>query len=233
MPPDHVGDTGDGLRRTARVGPDALDPRARSPSVARAVWVASALTSLATTAKPLPASPARAASIVAFSANRLVWLAIWAINCNEDLADIVGRRGPSPSTTATGYARVSWVASRASLRRLFDRVPRPRRCWPPSASADAGHGLDVLARLMRRLGDRGRLARRVLGDPRHLLGGARRSRPEAADTLSSTTAALDVALEACGPCRPRSGRTRFSARRASSAPCSPLASPRLAPAIVP
>ena len=41
----------------------------------RRVWWASALTSLATTAKPLPASPARADSIVAFSASRLVWSA--------------------------------------------------------------------------------------------------------------------------------------------------------------
>jgi putative DNA primase/helicase len=39
---------------------------------ARAVWLASDFTSDATTAKPLPASPARAASMVAFSANRLV-----------------------------------------------------------------------------------------------------------------------------------------------------------------
>src|SRR5580658_2477132 len=46
-------------------------------SVALAVSLASSLTSLATTAKPLPASPARAASIVALSANRLV---CWAID---------------------------------------------------------------------------------------------------------------------------------------------------------
>ena len=45
-------------------------------SVAFAVWVASDLTSDATTAKPLPASPARAASMVALSASRLVWLAM-------------------------------------------------------------------------------------------------------------------------------------------------------------
>jgi hypothetical protein len=41
-------------------------------SVALAVWPASALTSDATTAKLLPASPARAVSIVALSASRLV-----------------------------------------------------------------------------------------------------------------------------------------------------------------
>ena len=41
-------------------------------SVACAVWLASCLTSVATTANPLPASPARAASMVAFSARRFV-----------------------------------------------------------------------------------------------------------------------------------------------------------------
>jgi hypothetical protein len=41
-------------------------------SVAAAVCLASALISMATTANPLPAEPARAASIVAFSASRLV-----------------------------------------------------------------------------------------------------------------------------------------------------------------
>jgi hypothetical protein len=41
--------------------------RAPMSSVARAVSWARSFTSLATTAKPLPASPARAASMVAFS----------------------------------------------------------------------------------------------------------------------------------------------------------------------
>src|SRR5207237_1053263 len=45
-------------------------------SVAFAVWLDRLFTSEATTAKPRPASPARAASMVAFSASRLVWLAM-------------------------------------------------------------------------------------------------------------------------------------------------------------
>ena len=48
--------------------------------VAPAVCAASALTSCATTAKPRPASPARAASIVALSASRLVCPAIAVIS---------------------------------------------------------------------------------------------------------------------------------------------------------
>ena len=44
----------------------------RISSVAFAVWLARLFTSEATTAKPRPASPARAASMVAFSASRLV-----------------------------------------------------------------------------------------------------------------------------------------------------------------
>src|SRR6478735_2168991 len=59
-------------------------------SVAVAVCAASSLTSPATTANPLPASPARAASIVAFSASRLVCSAMdvmtlttEAISCEE------------------------------------------------------------------------------------------------------------------------------------------------------
>ena len=51
---------------------------------------ASSRTSCATTAKPLPCSPARAASTPAFSASRFVWKAIssmtpmiWVIFCDE------------------------------------------------------------------------------------------------------------------------------------------------------
>ena len=50
--------------------------RREMSSVARAVSWARSLTSLATTAKPLPASPARAASMVALSASRFVCSAI-------------------------------------------------------------------------------------------------------------------------------------------------------------
>ena len=52
-------------------------------SVARAVCEARLFTSCATTAKPRPASPARAASIVALSARRLVWPAMSRIRLED------------------------------------------------------------------------------------------------------------------------------------------------------
>ena len=60
-------------------------------SVARPVATLSDLTSLATTAKPRPASPARAASIVALSARRLVLLRD-GLDQRDDVADLAGAR---------------------------------------------------------------------------------------------------------------------------------------------
>ena len=62
------------LRPMGRVGQiHAVQANLRYPdSVARAVADARSLTSLATTPNPRPASPARAASIVALSASRVV-----------------------------------------------------------------------------------------------------------------------------------------------------------------
>ena len=75
------------------MGRGLLTPTARAiSSVDRAVCVASVLTSPATTAKPRPASPARAASIVAFSASRLVRLAMSPIK-SGDRADLAHRCG--------------------------------------------------------------------------------------------------------------------------------------------
>ena len=89
----------------------------RISSVALAVWLASALTSEATTAKPLPASPARAASIVALSASRLV--------CAGDVADQLRPRRRS-SAPPPGFAPCRWSAR--------PRAPPRRRCWPTAAT---------------------------------------------------------------------------------------------------
>ncbi len=52
---------------------DSVVRRARMSSVALALSPESFFTSSATTAKPRPAGPARAASMVAFKARRFVW----------------------------------------------------------------------------------------------------------------------------------------------------------------
>ena len=56
-------------------------------SVACLAWLARPFTSDATTAKPRPASPARADSIVAFNASRLIWPVIAPISCTMLLID--------------------------------------------------------------------------------------------------------------------------------------------------
>ena len=103
-------------------------------SVAREVWLASAFTSEATTAKPRPASPARAASIVALSASRLVCEAISEISpttepirsaasCSERMVtlDRAAKTGTVPGMTIpTSPALVSEPPSAAasSLRMM-------------------------------------------------------------------------------------------------------------------
>ena len=71
-------------------------------SVARAVWLARLFTSWATTAKPRPASPARAASMVALSASRLVWPAM-------------SRIRPRIDSIASTWADSAWLTLTASL----------------------------------------------------------------------------------------------------------------------
>ena len=125
-------------RRCGLVVVDLADDRAdlaRSPSTAPAVsaWMAStrramssvalavswarSLTSLATTAKPLPASPARAASMVALSASRLVCSAIEVMTLTT--LPISGEDSPSLATVGVrglgdlhGLA-ATWAASLA------------------------------------------------------------------------------------------------------------------------
>ena len=88
-------------------------------SVALAVSLASSLTSLATTAKPLPASPARAASMVALRASRLV---CWAIEVMTLMTlPISALLTPSLEMVAlvVSAARTPVAATRAASCALF------------------------------------------------------------------------------------------------------------------
>ena len=93
-------------------------------SVALAVCAASSLTSAATTAKPRPASPARAASIVALSARRFVWLAMLEISPTT-----------SPMRVAAWLKSCTrcWVWS-ASPTAVWARLAEPSTCRPISCT---------------------------------------------------------------------------------------------------
>ena len=97
-------------------------------AVALAVCAASAFTSPATTANPLPASPARAASIVAFSASRLVLAAI----------SPIGLRVPSTfdmPVTATSFVRSVSTSSSAERSRRPSAVSGMKRNTAPRSCA--------------------------------------------------------------------------------------------------
>ena len=92
--------------------------RARISSVALAVWADRVFTSAATTAKPRPASPARAASMVALSASRLVWAEIAAMvpaisSMRRAAAEKLSSRPPI-SSVPSSIPRMPSVARRRS-----------------------------------------------------------------------------------------------------------------------
>ena len=129
------------------VAPRTVSIWAPISAVALAVCAASAFTSPATTAKPLPASPARAASIVAFSASRLVWLAMLSI-----------RRTTSPMR-AVESARprmVAWLAS-ARCTAWLSHLGRDRDL--------AGDFADAGGELLDRGGDGGEVGGGFAGAP--------------------------------------------------------------------
>ncbi len=126
------------------VSPWIASTRRAMSSVALAVSCARSFTSPATTAKPLPASPARAASIVAFNASRFVCWAIevitlttWPI-CDDDSPRRV-TMSLVDCATATACA-ATLVASLALT--LISRIELPI-CWPPVATACTCEVTDV------------------------------------------------------------------------------------------
>ena len=92
---------------------------------------ASARTSLATTAKPLPASPARAASTPAFSAKRLVWkamssitLMIWLIWSDDLSISVMAETAPAttlPLSSASERAERTMVST-SRARSAAERI---------------------------------------------------------------------------------------------------------------
>ena len=119
----------------AVVSPWIACTRRAMSSVAFAVSCASSLTSLATTAKPLPASPARAASIVALSASRFVCSAIEVITLTT--LPISAEDSPSFATVAVVVAAASTaLAATALASAAFEAISRIEApiCSAPAAT---------------------------------------------------------------------------------------------------
>ena len=172
--------------------------------VERAVCVASDLTSLATTAKPLPASPARAASIVAFSASRLVLPAI---------SLIISTTAPIRATcpfNASIVARVSWPAVTARPATSADWLT-----WSPISADRRGEHIGGLSHGLRRC--QGLLPRQSWQCRRNARS-ASRSRSSPSRSLPSRRFAR-APTPVPGPLRPRwRPPWRASAIRVSSRP---------------
>ena len=164
------------------VSPSIAATRAVTSSVARAVSWARSLTSPATTAKPLPASPARAASIVAFRASRFVCSAMPAISRTTSAILVVETRSssitpvavsvrPTPSRPARA---ASWALLEISLIEApISSAPAATVCttWVmPSAATLAGRPARRRPR-PRRLSSPP-VAATWVGRPRHLVRGA-------------------------------------------------------------
>src|SRR3954468_14239115 len=137
-------------------------------SVALAVSWASSLTSLATTAKPLPASPARAASIVALSASRFV--------CSAMLV-MVFTTSPISWDEAPSAVTVRVVVPAASTAVPATRAASAAFCAislidAPISFRTGGHGLHVPRDLLGGHRNGAGLGGRLLGARADCLGRA-------------------------------------------------------------
>lgn len=134
--------------------------------VALEVWLANALTSCATTANPLPASPGSRRFDGGVQREQ-VGLFGDVGNHGNDGANLIGGLGETThhfiSALGLAYCVVSNGGGLADLTTdLGDGCVQFLRC--------RRDGLDIAGRFLRRTGDEGRLAAGVFGDCRHTLG---------------------------------------------------------------
>ena len=163
---------------------------AMSP-VALAVCSARLLTSEATTAKPRPASPARAASMVAFSASRLVCPAIELMSSTTSPM----RLAASESWVTRSFVCCAWVTASLAIPGRLLHLPADLVDGAGHLLARRGDGLDVRRRLVGGGRNRRRQLLGLCGGSRQRVGGGFELRGRGRDGLDDLA---DGGLEIVG-----------------------------------